>query len=396
MTTRTVPQVKPADKPQQPLQLTVPPLLRCLTPLVDWRKRPNKIYALPVLLIVLLAGLLCGKKAVKPIARWCRALALETRAQLGLPFGRQPSAKMLDRVLAHLDPDDLEAAIRTWLATVNDQLAHSGLPLRVAIDGKAVRGAAKRGTQCVHLLAAVCHELHIVWAQVPVDSKTNEITQVLPLLQLLCLEGRLVTMDALLTQREIAQGVIDRHGDYLMVVKANQPQLRQDIAMCFESEPLADEVRGTATMLSKGHGRLETREIVTSTALKGFIDWPGAEQIMQITRTVLCLKTGEQTTKQVYAITSLPPERGSPQLLLEANRDHWTIENRVHWVRDVQLGEDACAVHKDRAPQVFAALRNVVLALLRLAGQPSVAAAIDFYSAQPERALVTIGCTMAT
>ena len=166
--------------------------------------------------------------------------------------------------------------------------------------------------------------------------------------------------------------------------------------MCFESEPLADEVRGTATMLSKGHGRLETREIVTSTALKGFIDWPGAEQVMQITRTVLCMKTGERTTKQVYAITSLPPERGSPQFLLESNRGHWTIENRVHWVRDVQLGEDACAVHKGRAPQVFAALRNVVLALLRLAGRPSVAAAIDFYSAQPDRALVTIGCTMAT
>lgn len=364
--------------------------------LPDWRKAHGKIYRLTALLTVMLAGLLCGKKQVKPIARWCRALPFLTRAKMGLPFGRSPSAKTLDRLLANLDPDALEAAIRRWLATVNTQIAQEGFALRIAIDGKTLRGAAKRGAPCIHLLAAVCHELQIVWGQVPVDSKTNEITQVLPLLNLLCLEGRLVTMDALLTQRTIAQAIIDRDGDYLMVVKENQPQLWQDIALCFASEPLPDEVRGTATMLSKGHGRLETREIVTSAALKGFLDWPGAEQVMQITRTVTKLKTGATTQEQVYAITSLPPELGSPSLLLEANRDHWTIENCVHWVRDVQLGEDACAVHKDRAPQVLAALRNVVLALLRLAGHENIGAAIDRYSARPEQALGIRGLTEGT
>jgi predicted transposase YbfD/YdcC len=396
MAKHTVPRWSLSDKRKKLRELQVPPLLGVFEHLSDWRKAHGKVYRLTALLTVMLAGLLCGKKAVKAIARWCRALPFLTRAKMGLPLERSPSAKTLNRLLTRLDPDALEAAIRGWLAAVNDQLAQTGLPLRIAIDGKAVRGAAKRGAACIHLLAAVCHELQIVWAQVPVESKTNEITQVLPLLNLLCLEGRLVTMDALLTQREIAQAIIDRQGDYLMVVKGNQPQLRQDIAMCFESEPLPQEVRGTATMVSKGHGRLETREIVTSAALKGFIDWPGSEQVMQITRTVICLKTGEATTKQVYAITSLPPERGSPHLLLEANRDHWTIENSVHWVRDVQLGEDACAVHKDRAPQVLAALRNVVLALLRLAGHENIAAAIDLYSAQPERALCTIGPTTGT
>jgi len=396
MAKNTVPRSRLSDKRQKLQELQVPPLLSVFGQLRDWRKAHGKVYRLIALLTVMLAGLLCGKKAVKPIARWCRALPFPARAQMGLPFGRSPSAKTLDRLLAKQDPDALEAAIRSWLAAVNAQLAQAGFTLRIAIDGKALRGAAKRGAGCIHLLAAVCHELQLVWGQVPVDSKTNEITQVLPLLNLLCLEGRLVTMDALLTQREIARAIIDRHGDYLMVVKENQPQLFQDIAWCFESEPLPDEVRGTATTLSKGHGRLETREIVTSAALTGFIDWPGAAQVMQITRTVTYLKTSKTTTTRVYAITSLPPERGSPQLLLEANRDHWTIENRVHWVRDVQLGEDACAVHKDRAPQVLAALRNVVLALLRLAGHENIAAAIDFYSAQPERALAAIGLTIGT
>ena len=396
MAKNTVPRLRLSDKQKKLRELQVPPLLSVFGQLRDWRKAHGKVYRLVALLTVMLAGLMCGKKEVKPIARWCQALPFLTRAQMGLPFGRSPAAKTLDRLLAKLDPDALEAAIRGWLAAVNKQIAQAGFSLRIAIDGKAVRGAAKRGAACIHLLAAVCHELRIVWGQVPVDSKTNEITQVLPLLSLLCLEGRLVTMDALLTQREVAQSILDHHGDYLMVVKKNQPQLCQDIAWCFESEPLPEEVRGTATTLSKGHGRLETRTIVTSAALTGFIDWPGAAQVMQIIRTVTCLKTGETTTKQVYAITSLPPERGSPQLLLEANRDHWTIENRVHWVRDVQLGEDACAVHKDRAPQVLVALRNVVLALLRLAGHENIAAAIDLYSAQPEQALVTIGLTKGT
>ena len=396
MAKRTVPRLCLSDKQQKLRELQVPPLLSVFEHLCDWRKARGKIYSLTALLTVVLTGLLCGKKAVKPIARWRRALPLLTRAKMGLPLERSPAAKTLDRLLAKLDPDALEAAIRNWLATVNEQLAQLGFALRIAIDGKTVRGAAKRGARCVHLLAAVCHELQIVWAQVPVDSKTNEITQVLPLLELLCLEGRLLTMDALLTQREIAQAIIDRKAHYLMLVKENQPQLLEDIRLCFASEPLLDEVRETAMTVNKGHGRLEVREIVTSAALQGYLDWPGAQQVMQITRQVTRLKTNQETIEQVYAITSLTPKHGSPQLLLEANRGHWTIENSVHRTRDVQLGEDACAVHKDRAPQVLAALRNMLLAVLRLTGHQSIAAAIDLYSAQPEQALVTIGLTNRT
>lgn len=264
---------------------------------------------------------------------------------------------------------------------------------RIAIDGKTLRGAARRGANPVHLLAAVCHQLKIVLAQVAVEDKTNEITAVIPLLRSLVLEGRLVTMDALLTQREVAQEILARKGDYLMVVKENQPQLFQDIAICFDSEPLADEIRGTARTIDKGHGRLEVRQIVTSTALKGFVNWPGAEQVMKITRTVTRLKTGQTTTESVYAITSLPPSRGSPALLLEAIRGHWVIENDIHWIRDVTLGEDRCAVHKDYAPQVLAILRNVMIALLRLQGHPNIAAAIDRFSARPELAMCTMGLT---
>jgi predicted transposase YbfD/YdcC len=347
------------------------------------------VYPLVSLLLVVLAALMCGKEKVKAMARWCKELSFLDRGRLGLPFGRSPAATTLGSLLRKIDPEALEAAMKDWLAAVNAQLMGTGLAQRIAIDGKTLRGATKRGGNPVHLLAAICRQLKIVLGQVAVDSK---FTAILPLLRTLVLEGRLVTMDALLTQREVAQEIVDRHGDYLMVVKENQPQLFQDIALCFASEPLPDEVRGTAQTVTKGHGRLEIRTIVTSAALKGFIDWPE----MQITRTVIKLKTGETTRQQVYAITSLPPERGDPRLLLAANRGHWGIENSLHWVRDVTLGEDNCAVHKGRAPQILAALRNVMLTLLRLHGHKNIAAAVDHYSARPERAMRTMGLLTST
>jgi predicted transposase YbfD/YdcC len=393
MVKTNVPLPSALGKKRGQIEIRVPPVIGIFEHLMDWRKARGKVYQMGSLLMVVLAGLMCGKQKMKPLSRWCAELPFLDRARLGLPLGRSPGATTLGRLLAKLDPGALETAIRHWLTAVNKQLGRAGLALRIAIDGKTLRGAAKRGANPVHLLAAVCHQLKIVLAQVAVDSKTNEITAVIPLLKLLVLEGRLVTMDALLTQREVAQEILARKGDYLMVVKENQPQLFQDIAICFASEPLVDEVRRTAQTVNKGHGRLEVREIVTSAALKGFVDWPGAEQVMQITRTVTKVKTGETTTKSVYAITSLPPSRGSPELLLEANRGHWTIENGIHWVRDVTLGEDNCAVHKDRAPQILAALRNVVIALLRLHGHKNIAAAIDRYSARPQQAMLTMGLT---
>jgi hypothetical protein len=117
---------------------------------------------------------------------------------------------------------------------------------------------------------------------------------------------------------------------------------------------------------------------------------------MRIRRTVTTSKTGVTRTEEVYAITRLPPERGQPADLLAANRGHWGIENRLHWVRDVTFGEDHCLVCKKDAPQAFAALRNVLLGLLRFLGHANMAAAIDLYSAQPGLALDTLGATTGT
>lgn len=394
MAKNSVPLSHVSGKSKESTEVRVTPLVRIFERLTDWRKAQGKVYSLVSLLVLVMAGLLCGQQGPTAIAQWVAELPFLVRVAIGLPLGRRPSAMTLCRLFWWLDTEELEAALRTWIAEVNVQLALRGDDRCIALDGKTLRGAAKRGARAAHLLAAVSHQLKTVWGEVAVDAKTNEITVVSQLLDLLVVEGRLITVDALLTQREIAREIIARKADYLMVVKDNQPQLLEDIRMCFDSEPLSGEVRGTACTVDKGHGRLEVREIVTSAALKDFLaDWPGLEQVIQITRTVTRLKTGETSQETLYAITSLPPERGSPALLLEASRGHWTIENSVHWVRDVTLGEDACAVHKNQASQTLAALRNAVLALARLTDVTCVAKMIRRYAARPIRAVRTIRST---
>lgn len=389
MAKHSVPPLSVSDKTSLPGAVSVTPLIRVFEGLCDWRKAKGKVYSLPGLLVLLLTGLLCGMEGPTAVADWAAELPYTVRAAMGLPWHRRVSAMTLCRLCWKIDVDALEAALRTWVREVNTQLAQHGDSRRLAVDGKALRGAAKRGAPAAHLLAAMSHQLKTVWGQVPVDHKTNEIPLFSELLRLLAVEGYLFTMDALLTQRAIAQQIIDSGNDYLMVAKDNQPQLVADIRACFDAAPLPDEVRGHAQTTTKGHGRLEVRTIVTSTALNEYLDWPGVAQVAQISRTVSNMRTRTSTWEQVYVLTSLSPERGSPEQLLAANRGHWGIES-LHWVRDVVMGEDACAVHKDRASQVLAALRNAAITVIRQAGFPSVTKAIRRYVAQPMRAVNTI------
>ncbi len=391
MATDSVSRILAQDKAA--LQAEVVPLRHVFEGLTDWRKRKGKVYQLSALFMLLLFGLMCGKRGPTSIVRWFRKLPFEVRMRLRFPLGRCPAPVTLCRLLQDVAVAELERQLQQWIRTINPRLAAAGVGQRLALDGKTLRGAAKRGAKAAHLLAAFSHQLQTVVGQVAVDGKTNEITVVVELLDLLMIEGRLLTMDALLTQRKIAQEIIHRRGEYLMVVKENQPQLLEDLRICFREAPLPGEVRGVARETTKSHGREEVREIVTSAALQDYLDWPGAEQVMRIRRTVTTSKTGATRTEEVYAITSLSPGRGRPADLLAANRGHWGIENRLHWVRDVTFGEDHCPVCKKDAPQAFAALRNVLLALLRFLGHTNMAEAIDLYSADPELALITLGAT---
>ena len=192
------------------------------------------------------------------------------------------------------------------------------------------------------------------------------------MLENLPLNGRLVTGDALYCQRKFCREVCGAEGDYLVIVKGNQPGLFSDIELLFEEPPEGD-VFTFAEQRDRHGGRLDVRRLWGSVALRSHLDWPGAQQVCKIER--VSERKGKLTRDVRYAITSLGEEVGAWQLLRHV-RGHWGIENRLHYVRDVTFGEDASQVRTGSAPEVMAALRNVVIGVLRQAGATNIAAAL--------------------
>ena len=200
------------------------------------------------------------------------------------------------------------------------------------------------------------------------------------------LRGLVVTWDALLAQRGLCRDIAEAGGEYLFTVKAKRPTLMEDIVTLFADPPtkLAEVVQRNR------HGdRQEERRLQASSALSDYSDWPHLAQVCRIERTVT--RKGETRVEVAYAVTSLWPHEAGPRRLLELNRGHWGIENRLHYMRDVILGEGGSQVRTGSAPQVMAALRNTVIGLLRLAGAANIAAALRRKSAHPEEALALLG-----
>jgi predicted transposase YbfD/YdcC len=294
--------------------------------------------------------------------------------------------------LKGVDREALEARLGAWAggllaATAGDQDASEG----IAVDGKTLRGSQKQGAPGVHLLSALGHRLGLTLAQQAVADKTNEIPVVMDLFRQVVLEGRVVTMDALLTQRSIAQKIVEEGGDYVMGVKENQPQLRDDIATVFALPPIQGEIRTVAETVDCGHGRIEHRRLDTSDVLVGYSDWPELAQVFQLNRQVISKKTGAVRAEVVMGVTSLASERADAARILALVRGHWHIENKSHWVRDVTFDEDRSQVRCGNIPQVMAALRNTVIGLMRKAGETNIAAACRRFAAQPACALELIG-----
>ncbi|HEY5870243.1 MAG TPA: ISAs1 family transposase, partial [Candidatus Tectomicrobia bacterium] len=325
------------------------------------------------------------------IAEWGRNYGVRIAQALGFTHAT-PCAATLHTVFRHVDRDAFEAYLGTWAEQVLSSLPPSPetAELAIALDGKTLRGSKKQGAPGTHLLSALAHQVGVTLAQHAVADKTNEITAVETLLHQLVLEGRIVTMDALLTQRHIAQTIVDKGGDYVMIVKENQPHLRADIELVFTLPPVGDR-QATARTVDLGHGRIEQRNITTSESLVGYSDWPGLAQVFALGRHVMFQKTGKERVEVVYGVTSLRPDRATPERLLALLRGQWQIENQSHWVRDVTFDEDRSQVRCGNIPQVMAALRNTTIGLLRYAGYSNLAAAGRRLAAQPFQALALIG-----
>jgi predicted transposase YbfD/YdcC len=185
-------------------------------------------------------------------------------------------------IFRRVNREAFEAHLGAWAESVVGSLpaAPETPAVAVALDGKTLRGSTKQGAPGMHLLSALAHHVGVTLAQYAVDEKTHESTAVETLLHQLVLEGRIFTMDALLTQRHVAQAIVDQGGDYVMIVKEHQPQLRADIALVFAQPPWGD-TQETAQTVERGHGRIAQRTLTASAALTGVNAWPGLAQVFQ-------------------------------------------------------------------------------------------------------------------
>jgi len=367
------------------------PLIEVFAALPDFRQPRGKRHPLTAIFALACCAMLCGYRSYSAIAEWGRNYGVRIAQALGFTHA-PPCAATLHTIFRHVNRDEFEAHLGAWADSVVGSLPRAPeMPeVAIALDGKTLRGSKKQGAPGTHLLSALAHRVGVTLAQCAVDDKTNEITAVEALLCQLVLEGRIVTMDALLTQRHVAQTIMDKGGDYVMIVKDNQPQLRADIELVFTLPPAGDP-QATAHMVDIGHGRIEQRNITTSEALIGYSDWPGLAQGFELGRHVMFPKTGKERVEVVYGVTSLRSERATPERLLTLVRGQWQIENKSHWVRDVTFDEDRSQVRCGNIPQVMAALRNTAIGLLRGAGYPNIAAACRQLAAQPLQALALIG-----
>jgi len=365
----------------------------------DRRQRQGLRYPLALILVAATLAKLCGADTPRAIADWVRARQALLLEAFQVPYPRMPSHNTYRRVLGWaVALTDLEAQVSAFWQHWPDV----SRAVRVTLDGKTLRGTIAVGqTRGLHLLAAFLPEAGVVLLQVEVEPGTNEIPVAGQVLKVLDLRGKIVTGDALLTQREVAEVIVAGGGEYVLTVKENQPRLYQDIAQLFAPEvyvpgfsPAPPDFR-TATTVNKGHGRLETRRLTSSSLLNETCDWPGLGQVFRLERETRLMTTGEVRQQVAYGVTSLTAAEAGPLDLLAWVRGHWAIENSLHYRRDVSFQEDAGRTHHWNLAHALAVLNNLALALLLHAGQGSLPRARRFFGAHPDEALRLLLCRPA-
>ena len=260
-----------------------------------------------------------------------------------------------------------------------------------SFDGKLLCGSSKQKASQPHLLASLSHKLSLVLGQVAVSEKSNEITAANDLIEMLVLEGLVITGDAMFTQRETARKIIRKGSHYLISVKANQPTLLEDIKQAFTDQWWMSETLTEFNSVDIYAGRIEERRLKASTAMRGYSDWAGLQRVLKMERRITFKRTGVIREEEAYAITSLDESRASAEELMKLWREHWHIENKLHYVRDVTFKEDKSQVRKGKIPEVMAALRNVAITMMRVEGATNIAAACRRYAAQPGLAMTALG-----
>ena len=362
----------------------------------DYRDARGKRYQLATVLTLAVAARLAGYRGAVPLAEFAQGLSQETLAALHSHYnprlGRYtaPQKSTFHEVLSRLPSEALDQALRGWAKRLGGAPGEG-----VALDGKCLRGAARQAPEGSRttLVSAVTHGSGVVLGQEAVAEKSNEIPALRKLVSELDLAGRVVTMDAMHTQSETARTAGRQGADYVMTaVKENQPTMLADLVEVDWER--ADCVASEHCTRDKDHGRVETRRGRTvdlrGPQWDGFVRLPHRRQGLRIVRERYHPKTGRCTVETAYAVTSLGPEQADAERLMALVRGHWTIENRLHHVRDVTYDEDRCRAYKGELARNLASLSNLAISIIRHQGFRTLPPANRYSARHPEAALDAI------
>jgi predicted transposase YbfD/YdcC len=351
----------------------------------DPRHAHGKRYHLTTLLMIIFLAKLCGKDRPGEVADWAKNHAEELSQLLKLKRSWMPHHNTIRRVFQ----DILDEAEFDRMAQEYSQQEQTGEGEVLSMDGKALRGTRIAGQEGSNYVLSIYNvaEQQVV-AQAAIDCKENEIVAAPRALEQVCLTGKIVTGDALHTQRAISAQIVERGGHYLWPVKENQPRLYEDIQRLFAPDkPKPGFGKITTDFLSTskvnmGHGRLEKRSIQTSSMLNDYLDWPGIRQVYCLERKFSWIRQGKvykSSCETEYGITSLGRDQASPAKVLRIRRQHWLIETGLHYRRDVTFHEDATRMTIGSAGRILATVHNLILSLIKRAGFINAAQARRYF-----------------
>jgi predicted transposase YbfD/YdcC len=327
----------------------------------DPRVERTKKHQLTDILVIAILAIIAGAQGWEDIENYGISKQTWLEEFLVLSNGI-PSDDTFRRVFEFIDPEALNRCFLQWVETLVGSMGGEIIP----IDGKTIRGSYDRnqGQSALHVISAWASEQRLVLAQVKVEDKSNEITAIPALLELLEITGAIITIDAMGTQTEIAKQIVAKKADYVLALKANHPTLYSQVEQWFETA-VANNFRGVDVSydkrIEKGHYRREIREVwsVPASAIGELYQpkvWAGLQSLVMVVRV---RHLWNKTTREVqFYLTSL---HSDAQLIGRAIRKHWGIENEAHWTLDCTFAEDACRIRSFHSPQNFALLRRFAL-----------------------------------
>jgi len=344
-------------------------ILNILRKVKDNRKGRGKRYPLASLLALIILSRLCGYKDVKSAWHLCNQLSKKQLHKLGFKHFSTPSHPTLLSALQNADITSMEESFSEVVMYLNKD------GYQFSIDGKTLSGRKNEEGNVYHLVSAFCSELGGVVMQNFSKPGGGEIDAALSLLEKINIKNNIITGDALYAQSSLCEKIVSKEGNYVFTVKDNQAQLRHELLQIFRTNPWPEKLRCYSEDVEKAHGRIEKREIQV-------MNWPyvhrkdGFSTIKQAAiitryREDLHNKKGVASPERVFLITSLSEKQAGPKELLQYNRNHWAVENQLHWHRDTLFGEDQQTIRCFDSPHASAAISNLSLFLIKRAKNKS-------------------------